>query len=300
MRLNDSALAARGGTLLISVLLLTSLGGPAWATFPGGNGNLVVHGHDGGDYELWTTFSATGFQNLTANGDHEYDPEWDATGTTLAAECQVGTDAPQICTYEPDGDLIDTITNTVDGARDPAWKPNGEVIIFVGFDGNDNEIYKVDADGSVPVPITSTDRNETAPQWSPTGKWIVFRRFVGGAYKLFRIRPNGEDQRLIVHRDSGEPSWSPDGKWIAFNSYVAGSDQHDIFKVRSDGTDLRRVTRSKNIIELSVAWSPNGRKIAYIDDTGDIVKLTLATRDRVSDTSPEQNLGQPTWQPLVP
>ncbi len=60
------------------------------------------------------------------------------------------------------------------------------------------------------------------------------------------------------------PTWSPDGKRIAFVSDRADATrgQGDIYVMNVDGSGLRRLTDS-NTGKGGLAWSPNGKWIAY-------------------------------------
>jgi dipeptidyl aminopeptidase/acylaminoacyl peptidase len=61
-------------------------------------------------------------------------------------------------------------------------------------------------------------------------------------------------------------TWSPDGHWIAFVGTDFGKDiriyaQEDVYIVRSDGTELRRLTNSPHYNKWDIEWSPDGRYI---------------------------------------
>jgi Tol biopolymer transport system component len=58
------------------------------------------------------------------------------------------------------------------------------------------------------------------------------------------------------------PAWSPDGKRIAFVSNRDGSDFGNVYVASADGSDLRRVSNDE-FGKTGVAWSPNGKWIAY-------------------------------------
>jgi TolB protein len=58
------------------------------------------------------------------------------------------------------------------------------------------------------------------------------------------------------------PAWAPDGKRIAFVSDRDGSDFGNVFVAAADGSDPRQVTHD-NLGKTGVAWSPNGKWIAY-------------------------------------
>ena len=53
---------------------------------------------------------------------------------------------------------------------------------------------------------------------------------------------DGSNVRLLFDSVGADtfPSWSPDGSHVVFTSTMSGS--ADIYRMKSDGTDLRRLT----------------------------------------------------------
>jgi Tol biopolymer transport system component len=54
--------------------------------------------------------------------------------------------------------------------------------------------------------------------------------------------------------------WSPDGSQIAFAS---DRDRPGIYVMRSDGSDVRQLTKDEQVGPLEATWSPDGTRIAY-------------------------------------
>ena len=61
------------------------------------------------------------------------------------------------------------------------------------------------------------------------------------------------------------PSWSPKGDRIAFTSDRDGD--YEIYTIRPDGTDLRRLTHTPGN-DAHNAWSPDGEWIAFTSARG--------------------------------
>jgi TolB protein len=102
-----------------------------------------------------------------------------------------------------------------------------------------------------------------------------------------------------------EPDGSPDGNWIAFARYHEphpgpGSLEfrRDIYLVRPDGTDLRRLTKLTGF-NSSPAWSPDGKRIAFTSDRRRQAIYTMnadGTKQKRLTTT-DLDVASPTWQP---
>ena len=126
----------------------------------------------------------------------------------------------------------------------------------------------------------------TAPpaEATPTGHngRIAFRRFLDegrttGA--IFTIRPNGEGERQITFPAPGfvdrDPDYSPDGRRIVFQRQ--GEISEEIWVVDADGGNLTQLTHpdpgclpDRGTCDREPAWSPDGRRIVFSRDTGNI------------------------------
>lgn len=77
----------------------------------------------------------------------------------------------------------------------------------------------------------------TYPSWSPDGQSLAFER----AGDLYTVRVDGSMERPLVEHDALDetPVWLRSGH-VLFASDRAG--ELDVFRVRADGTDVRRLT----------------------------------------------------------
>lgn len=171
---------------------------------------------------------------------------------------------------------------------------------------------------AIPSTLILPSPTET-PLLIPNGRIL----FVGNSIKndvnsnglvLLNLKTN--ESTLIVHRDqelNGRTvsldypniTWSPDGHWIAFVGRDFGNNffwyaQEDIYIVKSDGTELRRLTYSPRYSKRDIAWSPDGQYILvamgingsdlYLIDVvnGEIAKrLTSSGNNYVAVWSPD-------------
>jgi TolB protein len=156
------------------------------------------------------------------------------------------------------------------GAAFPA--ENGK-IAFTKFSPRTeaSRIYTVNPDGSGQSSLGSG----YSPSWSPDGQMVVFGRSTadGGDYydgDIYVMDTRvGTDAKQITSGQAYDhsPSFSPDGETIAFirETYEEATDTFtaDIFTIKLDSTEPTNLTQTPNKYEESVAFSPEGSKIAF-------------------------------------
>ncbi len=97
-----------------------------------------------------------------------------------------------------------------------------------------------------------------------SGDLLVFTSLRDEAKPQVYLRTaDGDIRRLTTGMDAAHPHLSPDRRWVAFDA--AGDDQRDLWLVRTDGTDLRRLTDTPDNEEWP-SFSPDGSEIAYSCD----------------------------------
>lgn len=108
---------------------------------------------------------------------------------------------------------------------------------------------------------------------APEGKRVVFE----ARGELFNV-PAKEGYTLNMTKSSGaydhDPAWSPDGKHIAYWSDRSG--EYEIYLQDSDGNlEPQKLTSRKKGFGYCLFWSPNSKKLAFIDETNDISILDV-------------------------
>jgi len=115
----------------------------------------------------------------------------------------------------------------------------------------------------------------------PGEPWILYQWMAGGGDGLYLVRPDGTAGHRILADLPPQvyhPEWSPDGKVIAF---ALGQDNGEIWTANADGTDAKKLVgcdKAPCQWVDSVAWSPDGTKLAYVRFDDPAVKGKIGSR----------------------
>lgn len=101
------------------------------------------------------------------------------------------------------------------------------------------------------------------------GKKGVFfhNRIAPVKQQLYIANSDGTSERSLLGKHSSNidyhASFSADGNWIVFTSERIGDGNADLYRIRTDGTNLEELIATSSI-EDSGVMSPDGSKLAYV------------------------------------
>lgn len=143
---------------------------------------------------------------------------------------------------------------------DPTWAPNSKQILFASDIKGSVQLYTVNTDGSNLKRVSNLPAIRGRSDWSPDGQYIV--TYSGEAWhrEVYIMNADGTNGHQLTPNggNSQGPSFSPDGKWVAFTAYFDnyGDDNGcEIYIIRIDGTDLRRLTNN-DYCDYQPRWGP--------------------------------------------
>lgn len=172
--------------------------------------------------------------------------------------------------YRADADLNNLVKISAGLAvKRFVWSPDGQQILLVAsVEGGGYDLYLVGVDSTEPAKLITIPVNSVLrPVWSPDSKRLAFTNFlVGDGIYLLDV-----DSATLTHLTNSSdvqsnPVWSPDGKWLAY--FGASS---EVYLVDPEGGTPLQLTNDmlSDAAPLSIAWSPDSRKIAYVTDHPD-------------------------------
>jgi Tol biopolymer transport system component len=143
---------------------------------------------------------------------------------------------------------------------DPTWSPDGKYILFASDRDGTIQLYTMNLNGKNLHKITNLPAIRGRSDWSPDGKFIV--TYSGAAWKreIYIMNADGSNAHVLspVGGNSQGPSFSPDGQWVTFTAYFDHPNDDngcEIYIIRVDGTDLRRLT-SNDYCDYQPRWGP--------------------------------------------
>ena len=179
----------------------------------------------------------------------------------------------EIYTMDSDGSNQTRLTFNEMSDASPVWSPNGRQIAFHRERNGNLEIYVMEVDGSNQRNLTRHPASDGFPYWSPDGNQIAFRstRNADKDHRLnvFVMDADGSRVRQVTRLEfATNPQWSPDGTQILFEGSIDQGRQ--IFAIRPDGRGRWQISEPKpNTGMLLGDWSPDGKKILYVEFVAD-------------------------------
>ena len=225
-------LATVPGVAVVVLAVVVGADAPSHATTRGANGLIAyqTRNDEQGTGTLYSVRPDGTDRRAITSAPGDVAPDWAPDGSKLAFTLAHGH-GPLFCSValvNPDGTgLTDLSTGQAGCEGDPAFTPDGQRIVFVHFDD------KADTENVWTMDLTGGDR-----------------------------------RRLTNRKDSGtvDPNVSPNGRWITF---VRGRSDtaKALFRMRSDGSDVRRLTPFRwDVFASKHDWSPDGKLIVLTRD----------------------------------
>jgi TolB protein len=184
----------------------------------------------------------------------------------------------ELFTVNPDGTGLRQITKG--DTFGYAWSPDGKQIAFfrevklnLSSPNPDTlflyDIYIINSDGTNLINLTNSPGSYFGgPLWSPDGKKIAFLSddVAIHPYSINIINSDGTDFFAYSDSKAYEIVWALDGNaliTLMSTPLTNNFSDTDIYKLKTDLTDIERLTFTPNSLKQNLTLSPNGKWLAY-------------------------------------
>jgi Tol biopolymer transport system component/predicted Ser/Thr protein kinase len=158
----------------------------------------------------------------------------------------------------------------------PAFSPDGKRLALTINDVKGGNIWVYEWEKDILTRLTFAGDQNISPAWTPDGQRIVYSSLeIGRTYNLWWKRADGAgDAQRLTESKSGQSgaSWRSDGKVLAF-AQLNPATNWDIMTLTVDGDEKSgwkfgqpNPFLNSSFEELSPAFSPDGRWLAYASD----------------------------------
>ncbi len=223
---------------------------------------------DGGRLTLWIADSSgVNRRPLTTEGFEFFSGQhlpWSPDGKRIAYRSS-RTGAGDIWVISADGGDAHQLTRDVREDELPVWSPDGQWIAFRSTRGRQTDVWVVPATGGEAIRVTDDPIEESDLQWIGNDLTIGFSR-PSTSRSLWAVDMAGGGERQLTS-DSiriGEFRTSPINDEIAYVVQRGGGVSE--LRVLSPATGESRTVVAGSSAIREVAWSPDGKTIAFSSD----------------------------------
>lgn len=155
------------------------------------------------------------------------------------------------------------------GATNAVFDTTGATVVASTtlWDGGPGHVWVLDPDGTIPDPVDLwADQSDPALVLAAasTGRIAVT---AGASWDVASLVLMDSDGGNLIRIDDTLKMWagafSPDGAWFAGRAVDPETGFFEIFTMRADGSDLRRLTTSADSWTEFDGWSPSGDRVLW-------------------------------------
>ena len=213
------------------------------------------------------------------------------------------TTLPETVAWTPDGKIVyatrigenwDLWMSNRDGSENkqltadafidqqPSVSTDGRYVVFQSNRAGARNLWRIDADGSNPKQLTEGSYDDASPVCSPDGRFVVFASTRSGTSSIWKVGIDGGSPVQLTNQAGELPSISPDGKLIAyFYSDEKANNQPKLAIIPFESAEQpKTIDLPRSVQPIAFAWMPDGRSVAYLDNSTGILNVWSQPIDR--------------------
>ncbi|MBP7962637.1 MAG: PD40 domain-containing protein [Caldilineaceae bacterium] len=181
-----------------------------------------------------------------------------------------GQGAVDLYAMWPDATHLKRLTNSPEIVEmEAVGSPDGRWIAFTRWSAEQGffKLWVMSRDGFAAHALTTGSHTDGGPTWSPDGTKLAFASDRDGDMEIYvmALGPGMTAGAVTQLTHNADFDYAPDWGWannrIVFQSNRVGPNS-EIFDMRADGTDVRRLTVNING-DADPAWSTDGTQIVF-------------------------------------
>lgn len=135
--------------------------------------------------------------------------------------------------------------------------PNGQ---FVTYNNNEDQIFVLNLNNNKKIKITENEHGYYNPLWSPDSKRLMIIRF-DGQLCIYNIK----NETLINIGSGHSPSWQDNETILFYQKEIENMQliNTDIFSIRYDGSNLTKLTDTKDVLEIDPSYDINSKSLIF-------------------------------------
>ena len=196
-------------------------------------------------------------RNLSQHKAPDWQPSWSPDGSRVAFS-SYRDDNWELYLVNADGTNLVRLTDHPENDFSPTWSPDGRQLLFASRRYTDADLFVLDVDTGETTQLTTSEWNEFDPAWSPDGRWIAYVIQHGDQGDVYVMRADGADPINLTdsqYANDFQPTWTPDEQWVVYVSYTAAEGDHELYRMRPDGSGVQRLTDDE-YDNLAPSWRP--------------------------------------------